>query len=156
MRIFLSDFLISSVTPCSYSSNLFLKGNMEAYWIKLCATLIDLLTNSKFAAVLNLKNLQLLLKGRYIVSTGQRGCFLIDCSCLGTTLTVGLAILQTGEHQTKVQQVLKDLLPILFKSVLIQHHIACLCYYSLNAAQQVNTVQENTKRELCTRKTATL
>lgn len=156
MRIFLSDFLISSVTPRSCSSNLFLKGNMEAYWIKLCPILIDLLSNSKFAAVLNLKNLQLLLKGRYIVSTGQRGCFLIDCSCLGTTLTAGLAMLQTGEHQTKVQQVLKELLQILFKSVLIQHHIAGLCYYPLNAAQQLNTVRENTKRKLCTRKTATL
>ena len=62
---------------------------MEAYWIKLGPLLIDLLTDSKFAAVLNHKKLQLLLKGRYVVSSGQRGCYLIDRSCLGTTLTAG-------------------------------------------------------------------
>jgi len=90
---------------------------MKAYWIKLCTLLIDLLTNSKFAAVLNHKMLQLLLKGRYIVSTGQRGCFLIDCSCLGTTLTAGLSMLEKGQHQRKV---LKGLLQNLF--VLSQGH----------------------------------
>ncbi len=139
---FLSDLLISSVTPRSCSLHLCLKGNMEAYWIKRCHILIDLLTNSKFTAVLSHRKLHLLLKDRYIVSTGLRGCFLMDCSCWEPqrfqhfncwSRSIGNRA-APNKSSTSFSLCFKGSLQILFKSVLIQYHIPCWCHCRLIAA----------------------
>lgn len=114
---------------------LFLKGNMKAYWMKLCPILIDLVTNSKCTGVLKNKKLQILLYDQYIVRTGMKGCFLIDCSCLGKYTSSN----DGNRFSDKQMFVFKGLLQIIFKSVLIQYHIPCLCYCPLITAQWENT-----------------
>lgn len=75
MEWFLSDFLNSVICHSTALLQLFLKGNIEAYWINLCPVLIDLVTNSKFTTVLNHRKALPIIKGSICCQHWPEGKF---------------------------------------------------------------------------------